>query len=66
MRFIAGILFIFVFPYLMWKAALAYAIPYFGVTQHVTVAAIAMIAIPAGFSILIGGFCASGISPDND
>jgi hypothetical protein len=66
MRFIMGVLFLFVFPYLMWKAAMLYAIPFFGIVNHVTIAAIAIIAIPAGFSIFIGGFCASGVAlPDN-
>ncbi len=66
MRFIAGVLFIFVFPYLLWKAAVTYALPYFGISQHATVAAIAIVAIPAAISLAIGCFCASGVRlPDN-
>jgi hypothetical protein len=66
MRFIAGVLFIFVFPYLLWKFAVAYAVPFFGITHHASIAAVAMIAIPAGISLFIGGICASGMRlPDN-
>ena len=66
MRFIAGVLFIFVFPYLLWKASVAFAVPYFGITNHASIAAIAIIAIPAAISLVIGCFCASGMKlPDN-
>jgi hypothetical protein len=66
MRFIAGVLFIFVFPYLLWRAAMLYVIPYFGITHHITLAVIVTIAIPGAVSLVIGGFCASGMAlPDN-
>jgi hypothetical protein len=66
MRFIAGVLFIFVFPYLLWKASVAFAVPYFGITNHPSLAAAGIIAIPALISLVIGLFCASGMKlPDN-
>ena len=66
MRFIAGVLFIFVIPYELWNAAVAYAVPFFGITKHVTPAAIAIAAIPGIISLAIGCFAASGMKlPDN-
>jgi hypothetical protein len=66
MRFIMGVLFIFVFPYFLWKAASMWAVPFFGISQHATVAAAAIVAIPALISLAIGIFCASGARlPDN-
>jgi len=66
MRFIFGVLFIFVFPYLLYQAAMKWAIPYFAIAQHEFVAAIAIITIPAAISLVIGIFCASGARlPDN-
>jgi hypothetical protein len=65
-RFLAGVVFIFVLPYLFFKLAMWYAVPFFGITNHQWLAAVGMAVLPSIPSLLIGWFCASGARlPDN-
>jgi hypothetical protein len=63
---LAAVIFLIAIPYGLYRGSIAWLIPFFGITHHVSVCAIGLVSIPMILSLLIGWWCAKGCwLPDN-
>lgn len=66
MKFIGTLVFAVAIPWLLFKLALWFLIPFFGITNNPTIAAVLFASIPCGISLVIAA-CIGGFVklPDN-